>query len=313
MIFDAHGDILTDMYYQSKLGNEHSFVTRHLERYKNGNITHSIFVNWTNPNTANRHEFVEIFDAAFKEINEHKDIFTVCKTYQDLEHADKETIAVILGMEGVGQLTGTDQLRELYDKGVRHASLTWNDDNDYAGGLDNLNTKGITEKGAAVLAEMEQLGMIIDLSHLNQKAFQEVFDHTKGPLIISHGNTYELCSHRRNYTDDQLRLLQSRDGVIGICAIADFLSHNPEEHTVSMFVDHIDHVVKTIGIDHVGLGLDVCYYLTDIAGGTKVKGFETIDQTNNIITELQNRSYSDEDIEKILSKNFLRVIQKILR
>ena len=152
MLFDAHGDILTDIYEQIKIGNVNSFKKRHLELYKKAGITHSIFVNWTNPQTKNTSEFSEIFEAALTELKFNTDIIKICLNYQDLIDAFTESkIGVILGMEGIAQLEGVKQLRELYQKGVRHAGLTWNEVNDYASGLDDLNTRGITEKGFEII------------------------------------------------------------------------------------------------------------------------------------------------------------------
>jgi len=313
MLFDAHGDILTDMYEQSKKGNYDSFKQRHLDAYKKGGITHSIFVNWTNPKTKNNNEFNEIFDSSFDEISRNLDIFKLCLNSTDLITSITENkIGVILGIEGLGQLESVDQIEYLYNQGLRHASLTWNDINKYATGLDDNNTKGISKEGAKLLKKMEKLGMIIDLAHLNQKSFDEVFDIVKGPVIISHGNTKKICSHKRNYTDEQLLKVKERNGVLGICGIAPFISSNVETQTVDEMVNHIDHAVSIMGIDHVGLGLDVCYYLYDNVPDNKVEGFKHISDAGNIIIELKQRNYSDEDIEKIKYKNFFRVIKEVL-
>ena len=288
MIFDAHGDILTDMYRQAKRGTKDSFKNRHLDFYKEGGITHSIFVNWTNPKTENKQEFNEIFDAAFKELASNLDIFEICYNAVDMiKSFEKNKIGIILGIEGLSQLESVDHMVELYKQGVRHASLTWNEVNDYGSGLDNLNTKGITKKGKELLAKMEELGMLIDLAHLNEKSFNEVISLTKGPVIISHGNTKALCSHRRNYTDKQLHMIKEKNGVIGICGIMPFISDVEENQNVAYMAKHIDHVVKTIGIDHVGFGFDVCYYLYNDISDNRLEGFKTLADTQNVIVELQ--------------------------
>lgn len=314
MIFDAHGDILTDLYEQGLKNNPQSFRTRHLDAYKQGKVTHSIFVNWTDPNTSDPNLFEKIFDYAFKELPKYNDIIQVCLNYDDMIQAQKNhKLGVIIGMEGIMQLRDTAHLEELYQKGVRHASLTWNEENKYASGLDNLNTKGLTEKGIEIIEKMQELGMIIDLAHANERTFDDVISLAKGPIVISHGNTKSRCNHRRNYTDEQLLKIKATGGVIGICGIADFISDKVEEQTVQYMVQHIDHAVKVMGIDHVGLGFDFCYYLYPGALGTKVEGLRTIKDTSNIFTELQSLGYSDQDIEKIKHKNFEKVIQKILK
>ena len=312
MLFDAHGDILTDMYEQHKKGNLSSFKKRHLSNYRKAGITHSIFVNWTNPKTSNQDEFNEIWESAFSELNENQDIFNICLNYQDIVNSPStDKIGVLIGMEGIMQLKDVNHLRELYKKGVRHAGLTWNEVNKYAAGLSS-ESEGLTLLGKEVLKEMESLGMIIDLAHSNPRTFNEIFESTTQPLIISHGNTKHLCSHIRNYTDEQLEMLKERNGVIGICGIAPFISDNKENQTVEFMAKHIDYAVKLIGIDHVGIGFDVCYYLYDNVLSNHVDGFMNIGDANNLFIELEKLGYSKEDIDKIKYKNFFRVFKEIL-
>ncbi len=314
MIFDAHGDILTDMYQQKLKNNPNSFKKRHLDLYKKGGVTHSIFVNYTNPYTKDQNLFSKIFENAFIELEENNDIFKVCLNYDDmLISLKEEKIGVIVGMEGIKQLKGVNHLRELYQKGVRHASLTWNDENRYASGLDSPSTRGLTNEGIEILDEMESLGMIIDLAHSNEKTFFEILKNTSSPIIISHGNTKALCDHKRNYTDEQLKAISNRNGVIGICGIRSFIAKEDQFQNVEFLIKHIDHAVKIMGIDHVGLGFDFCYYLGDNTLDNNVDGLKTIADVNNIFIELEKIGYTQEEIEKIKHLNFERVIKKILK
>jgi len=311
MLFDAHADILTDMLEQNRLDNKNSFKSRHLDYYKKAGITHSIFVNFTDPSTKNDTEFKEIFDNAFIELKENNEIFNICLDYTDLITPSKK-IGVIIGMEGIMQLEDVNHLQELFDKGVRHAGLTWNEVNKYAAGLSST-TEGLTTLGKDILKRMEKLGMIIDLAHANPRTFNEVFEATSQPLIVSHGNTKALCNHIRNYTDEQLNMIKDRNGVIGICGIAPFISDIEENQTVAYMAAHIDYVAKLIGVDHVGIGFDVCYYLGEGETQNNVEGFQNIGDANNLFNELQKLGYSDDDIEKIKYKNFFRVFKEILK
>jgi len=312
MLFDAHGDILTDLYLQSNKGNKGSFRKKHLQHYQNAGVTHSIFVNWTDPNTDNPSEFREIWDNAFGEMEAYTDIFKVCLNTKDMDESVKENkIGVILGMEGIMQLEGVQHLRELYNKGVRHAGLTWNEVNKYSAGLSS-ETEGLTKLGKEILSEMQKLGMIIDLAHSNPKSFDDILDFTEGPIIVSHGNTKALCNHIRNYTNEQLLSLKKRNVVIGICGIGAFIADKEENRTVAKMAEHIDYAVKRIGIDHVGIGLDICYYLREGATSNKVKGLETMSDAPNIFKELVNLGYTESEIEKIKYGNFYRVIQEVL-
>lgn len=309
MLFDAHADILTDMYQEKLKGKTNSFKERHLKNYKEAGITHSIFVNWTDPKTKNEHEFCDIFEASLEELHNNPDIFNIIKNSTDMVD---DKINVIIGIEGIMQLKDVNHLRELYKKGVRHASLTWNEVNKYAAGLSDFD-EGLTLLGEDILKEMQSLGMIVDLSHSNPRTFNEIVNCTTGPIIISHGNVKAKCDHIRNYTDEQLMMIKERNGVIGLCGIPAFISNHKENQSVQYLAQHIDYAVKLIGINHVGIGLDVCYYLDENRHQIGVEGFQTIAEANAIFDELRLLGYSDSDIEKIKSKNFLRVVKEVLK
>lgn len=314
MIFDAHGDILTDMYQQKLNNNENSFKSTHLDLYRKGGVTHSIFVNYTDPYKEDSKLFSNIFKNAFNELEMNSDIFRVCLNYDDMLLSVKENkIGVIIGMEGIAQLKDVNHLKELYNNGVRHASLTWNEENKYANGLNNKNTKGLTEAGIEILQEMEKLGMLIDLAHLNELSFSDVIKNTSTPLIISHGNTKAICNHIRNYTDEQLLAIKNTNGVVGMCGIPMFIATEKENQTIEYLAKHIDYAVKLLGIDHVGLGFDFCYYLYPNAKDNNVENLKTIADVPNIFVELKRLDYSNDDIEKIKHLNFERVIKEILK
>jgi len=314
MIFDAHADILTDMYQQKISGNSNSFKKRHLELYKKGGITHSIFVNWCDPATTNNELFDKIFDNAFTELLENSDIFKICLNHNDLAVSfNNNKIGVIVGMEGIAQLKDVNHLIDLYNKGVRHASLTWNEVNKYASGLENENTKGLTKEGIKIIKKMDELGMIIDLTHSNEKTFFEVIENTSSPVIISHGNAKAVCNHIRNYTDDQLIAIKKTGGVIGVASIAQFISSKKENQNAFNLAKHIEYITNLIGIDHVGLGFDFCYYLFNGVKENNVKGLESIGNIKNLFIELSNLGFSTVDIEKIKFSNFDRVVKAILK
>lgn len=263
MIFDAHGDILTDIYDETLKGNLNSFQTKQFPKYLESNITSGIFVNWTDPNKQDKSYFDAVFEVALKELKANSDNISICYKHEDLIQTQNEgKIGVILGIEGLKYLEKPEDIIDLYHKGFRHASLSWNEANSYAGGV-SFPEQGLTDKGRKLLQIMQDLHMIIDLSHANPKSFDEIISATKGPIIISHGNVKALCDHPRNYTDEQLLKIKSRNGVVGLCAVANFISKDPELQTVSYLAKHIDYLVKLIGIDHIGLGLDVCYYLSE--------------------------------------------------
>ncbi len=313
MLFDAHADILTDIYESLNKGIKDPFTKRHLKAYQESGISHSIFVNWTDPDHKTSKDFEHCFDVAINYLKTKEDIFKICYQYDDiLDTYHSKKFGVILGVEGLKYLKDETDLKRLYDQGIRHASLTWNEVNDYATGLSSKQG-GLTNKGRRVIQMMEELGMVIDLSHANEQTFKDVYEIVKGPIVVTHGNAKALCHHQRNYSDEQLQMIKDKDGVIGVCAVANFISDDPSKQTVQYLAKHIDYIVKSIGIDHVGIGLDVCYYLYKDGTQTNVEGLQTIKDTPNLLKELQKMGYSNDAIEKIAYKNFNRVLKQVLK
>ena len=198
-------------------------------------------------------------------------------------------------------------LRVLYRLGVRLITLTWNQRNQIADGIGESRTgSGLTEFGLKVIDEMNDLGMLIDVSHLSETGFWDVIKRSKTPIIASHSNCYALCSHLRNLKDEQIKALTDKDGVVGISFVPNFLTQERRKTTVKDVVTHIDYLVEKAGINYVGLGSDF-----DGTGGLPL-GLEGVEKMPNITAELLNRGYKEGEIEKILGGNFLRVFKKVV-
>ncbi len=312
-MFDAHADILTDMYIEnSKQKTLRTFRKRHWDKYQRAGVAGSIFVNYTNPFTETKSVFTDIFEVAFEEIQANQDILSVCHTYEEYQKASAEKkIAVFLGIEGAKFVENLEELQYWYNRGVRHISLTWNEANQYGGGAKSENV-GLTKKGVAFVKEIQRLGMILDLAHTNEQTFYEILEQSKGAVIISHTGCKSVCNHPRNVTDEQLKAVKARGGVVGIAAAAPFLSENKEDWTVQMMAKHVDHAIQQIGIEHVGLGLDVCFYLNNETTNTHIKGFEDIDLVHNLYAELEKLGYTKEQLEYLQYRNFERILKECL-
>lgn len=255
--------------------------------------------------------------------------FAICKTSEEIARARKEKqIALIITMEGVEPL-GEDLnlLRVFYQLGLRMAGLTHARRNAAgSGGIFSASGSprdGLTGFGREVVKECERLGIIIDLAHINPKGFEEIVELTKKPLIVSHTNARKFYNIERNISDEQIKMIGERRGVVGVNAI--LVSPNPSESTIDRYVDHIEHVIGLIGIDGVGIGFDFCEYLFDqlpenvrkeLAAKLTAPHFIP-DLTNhsharNLTSKLIERGFSDADIEKILRVNWLRVFEEAL-
>ncbi len=215
--------------------------------------------------------------------------------------------AVVPAVEN-GFAIGNDlaNIQKLYDLGARYITLCHNGDNqicDSAVRSENRHN-GLSDFGRKVVAEMNRLGMMVDLSHAGEKSFWDALALSKTPIICSHSSARALCNHPRNLTDEQLRALAEKGGVCQVCLYDGFLSENEVEANVFVAVNHIDHIVKIAGIDHVGIG-------SDFDGGGGIKGCQAGNEFVNIVKELLRRGYSHSDCRKILGENLLRVMREV--
>lgn len=232
----------------------------------------------------------------------------LCRTAADLEAAAAaDQLAAVLSVEG-GEALGTDLalLRVLHALGVRALGLTWNERNALADGAGEDRAQGgLTEFGHLVVGEMHRLGMVVDVSHLCERAFWDVCSALAGPFIASHSNCRALCDHVRNLSDAQIRALAAADGVMGTNFYPPFLDARPERADVARVCDHIDHVCALVGPRHVGLGSDF-----DGISATP-RGLEDCSRLPAVTEELLRRGHAEGDIRLILGENFLRVFRAV--
>ena len=250
------------------------------------------------------------------------DILNFVKKYDDFEKGTKEgKLNIVTGMEGLSQIgEDIDMINYFYDEvGVRHAMLTWNELNALATGWPVDVTRGLTEAGKKAVKRIQDLGMVMDVSHLNDKCFWGVIDLAQGPIIASHSNARSVCPAMRNLTDDMLKAIAKTGGLVGMNSMREFISEKHDEQNVEHLADHVEYIADLIGIDHIGLGFDFDDYL----GGEALKTFsDHVDspsgdgisneaEAKNILAVLKKRGYSQEDLDKIGYKNFYRVFKEV--
>ena len=215
-------------------------------------------------------------------------------------------IGVIHLMEGADPIRRPEELARWAERGVRIVGLAWNTPNRYSGGT--KDEEGLTDAGRRLLQEMGRLRVIPDLSHLNAKAFADVLEHHDAEVVASHSNAHAVRPHRRNLTDDQIRQVAKRGGLVGVVLYNPFLGEG--EVTLDTVVRHVDHMVSVIGgPDHVGLG-------SDLDGGFRTEkaptGIRTVADLALIGERLRDRGYTDEAVAKILGGNWIRVLRHAL-
>lgn len=289
-----------------------------IPKLRAGNIKVSYFAAYSSafygrPNTS-ASRTLALLNALYYTEKNNGDVFKIVKTYNELEKAvlDKK-IAAVPTIEGAYSFTkdnSRDLLKQYYDLGVRAIGFTWNYSNELAEGLygsfgdkdGTLSPKGLTSLGKDMVRDLNDLGIIIDVSHLSQDSFYDVIGLTRSPIIASHSGAISVFEHARNLTDDQLLKIKENNGVVGLVYHEEFVNGEGTSY-VKNLVDHMDYMVNLIGIDHVGLG-------SDFDGARLPKDLEDSSKVYRITDELVKRGYGDEDIKKILGKNHLRVYKE---
>lgn len=250
----------------------------------------------------------KVIDNYYSQLSSYNSIITPCLSYNDIMNAiAHEKIAAVLSIEDGVVLQGEiSSLRMFYRMGVRSICLTWNYRNDIADGvLDESAKGGLTPFGREVVAEMNRLGMLIDVSHISESGFWDVIETTTSPVMASHSNARKICNNPRNLSDAQIRAIKQNNGVIGINLCADFLSER-NVASVADVIRHIEHICEIAGEDYVGFGCDF-----DGIKRTPVS-INSVEDIRLIIDELLRLNYSDATVEKIAGGNFLRVIRNVL-
>lgn len=295
-----------------------------LERMKQGNAMTQCFAIYTNLKAQpDAYAYARRVLARFKkEMEENKDMISQVLTAEDILRNDKEgKMSALLTIEEGAVCQGSlERLREFYEEGVRMMTLTWNYPNDLAwpnrvnlqtGETEPETGHGLTETGFAFIEEMERLGMLIDVSHLGDAGFWDIVKHTKRPFMASHSNARSEASHVRNLTDDMIRALAERGGVMGINFCSAFLNdsnRSAEDGGVSRTADmvrHMKHIRRIGGIECIGLGSD----FDGISGKLEVDSPAALYQ---IADEMSRQGFTGSEIDAVFYGNVLRVFTEIL-
>ncbi|MDK2908965.1 MAG: rane dipeptidase [Bacteroidales bacterium] len=293
-----------------------------------------------------------LFDAIRQLVGKHPEQLSLA-THPDqiLLNAEKGKVSLLIGVENgypIGE--NLSRVEEFYQSGARYITLSHTRNNQICdASTDEPSAGGLTAFGREVVVEMNRLGMLVDVSHISDSAFYDVLRISTKPVIASHSNARAVCNHPRNLTDDMLKAIAARGGVVQVCLLSDYVKTFPPnpardsalkawesrypdygslddankakaraerrdidqqfprpKATVSDLVDHIDHIVKVAGIDHVGVG-------SDFDGGGGLVDCQDVSEMWRITAELVKRGYTYEDLTKIWGGNFLRVWRANLR
>jgi membrane dipeptidase len=359
IVIDTHNDVLSSVTMKGLniendlTGKSHSDIAR----FKKGGVDVQVFSIFCDErfgkDTAYKYANIEI-DSLYAIVGRNPDKMMIVTNPKELQQAVKQKkLGCMMGVEGGHMIEeNLNYLDALYKRGVRYMTLTWNNSTSWATSAadetkkkDSLPHKGLTVFGKQVVHRMNELGMIVDLSHVGEQTFWDAINTTTKPVIASHSNAYALCPVPRNLKDDQIKAIGKNDGVIHLNFFSGFVdtSYNKgremfqARHTteidslknlkwanyeidewqakkypaeveayrpsLSQLLDHLDYIVKLIGVDHVGLG-------SDFDGiESAPKPLDDVTAFPLITKALLERGYSKKDIEKILGGNFIRVFK----
>jgi membrane dipeptidase len=249
---------------------------------------------------------LEQIDVVHRMMRKYPDTFELALTAADVERIFKAgRIASLIGMEGGHSIDNSlATLRMFQGLGARYMTLTHSTNIPWAdSGTDMPKVGGLSRFGEEVVREMNRLGMLVDLSHTSPATVEDAIRVSEAPVIFSHSDARALREHGRNVPDNVLKLLQSNGGIVMVAFVPGFLTAEPKA-TLANVADHMDHVRKVAGADHVGIG-------GDFDGITAVPaGLEDVSKYPALTAELLRRGWTDDDVRKALGLNILRVMRR---
>ncbi len=313
-ICDCHCDTLTELYNKnaSLYENEQHFDIKRQIALGGGLQFCAIYV----PTEVFRYQgglrytlcLLDKYNQEIKKLHENGIDVLQVRTAEDAGNVLKHKAATLLAIEEGGAIDGSlEALRCLYELGVRAMTLTWSNRNDIADGINEEATgSGLTLFGKQVVAEMNRLGMLVDVSHISTAGFWSVIETSTKPIIATHSNAKSLCSHPRNLNDEQIKALAQNDGLAGITFAGQFLEEDWRNACIESVYKHIDYMLNLIGNDdHIGFGSDfdgISHPPYNIQGVQDYKP----------LIEYLSKYYSDETINKITHQNVINLLQKVL-
>ena len=356
---DTHNDILLHTMEKGFIIDDNLKGKTHsdLNRMKQGGLDVQFFSVWSDGNQIDPFEFANLqIDSLDAVINRNPDaIGKVFNTKELLSVVNQDKIAALIGIEGGHHIEDDlNKLEALYNRGVRYMTLTWNNSTSWAtsasdetkkdGTRNSEAQKGLTKFGKQIINKMNELGMIIDISHVGDQTFWDVIENSTKPVMASHSSVYNLCPHPRNLKDDQIKAIAKNGGVVQINFNSGFLDptvkakedaflekHKEEIETLEqsgvnsyvaeetmysrykqeseaikapfhLVIDHIDYIIKLVGIDYVGIGSDFDGIVLP------PKQLDDVTAYPLITKALLEKGYTEQEIHKVLGRNILRVL-----
>lgn len=315
IIIDSHCDTALKLLKGSNINDTNNQFTLNNALYYNKYI--QFFAMYMEP------EYIEkgTLDLALRLINSVKREAEINKKYikiitnkYELENyfeSEGKSLGIILAIEDASCLEGNiENIYKLYNNGIRIIGLTWNGKNEVATGVDYSNSEddGLTNFGQEIVKKMNEMGIIIDVSHLSEKSFFDVMKFTTKPVIASHSCSKSLCNHKRNLTDEQIKLISNKGGIIGINLYRDFLSVDRNEANIECVIKHIKHICEIGGNRCIAIGSDY----DGISKNNTAIGLEDNSKLIDLAIHLRKDGFTEDAIDNIMWKNQLEFLKREL-
>jgi len=297
-MIDLHHDLLSIMYY-SCLRDDYSYLEEWIKNFNSDNVSGLL---------ANLY-FMSLDEMEFEMGSRDIDVVEMFQKAVELFKKYLPEEKVIFSIEGCDYIKDVHELEKLYDLGLRNILLVWNCPNKYGSG--NRGDYGLTDLGKEFLIRAIDLGISIDMSHMNKKTFYDTIDLIKKQrtlgknvkVIASHSNCFEICHHERNLDDEQIRALNDVDGLLGLVSYGPFVNDSENDNLSLKYLEHVERAVSILGIDNVGVSSDDMTFakkLFDEDFGIMVFDYSEI---KSELRELLSKKFNSEEIDKIMYKN----------
>ena len=244
-----------------------------------------------------------------RQIKKYPEELLQVKTKEDILTVEQEKkIGCLLTIENGRAIEDKlENIEYFYKKGVKVMSITWNEDNLLGCGALTKQDNGLTEYGKQYVQKLNEKKMIVDVSHSSEKTFWDTIKINERPSIATHSCCYSLCQHPRNLKDEQIKQIARNNGIVGICYCTNFLSETGIAGTKEI-AEHIAHIANLVGVDCVGLGSD----FDGLDENEIPTDLKNIGQIENLIQELKKIGFHEDEMEKIMGKNWVRVLEKFI-
>lgn len=312
-LIDLHADTMLEMYLKNTTCMNKNMFQIDIEKMKKAkSFVQCLAIYNDFINNKNMYEkMIDFYNFYIKTINMYPEELAIIRKSDDIDkNYEDGKISILVSIEDSGPVEGDlERIKDLYNRDIRMMSLTWNYENcfGYPNSEDpQIMNKGLKKFGIEAIELMDELGIIIDISHLSDGGAYDVFKYSKNPIVATHSNARTIVNHPRNVTDDMIRKLSETGGIIGLNFCGEFLGDD-EVSNVKNMVRHVKHIIKIGGIECMAMGTD---FDGDIDDGNME--IQNIGEMERLEIGLRKEGYTYDEIEKIFYKNALRVFKEVL-